>query len=131
LLEGDLKWQTYVVKNVGQLIAAAPCLSWTPTQDRIALAISAYINQVFQGNAAAAAHFVGIQHTTLLQWLKGKAIPQIHNLLQLTYCQKTSLLDFLSPEVLTADALNQAIPIQKERQQQQRQPCKRLNLQHF
>ena len=66
LLEGDLKWQTYLVTNIGQLIAAAPCLSWTPTQDTIALAISTYINQVFQGNASAAAHFVGIQHTTLL-----------------------------------------------------------------
>ncbi len=128
LSEHDLKWQTYVINNIGQLIAAAPCLSSIPTRERIAQAISAYINQLFQGNAAALAHQVGIQHPTLRQWLQGKAIPQMNNLLQLTHPLETSLLIFLSGEVLAAECIPWATSLQKQRQHRQRKPFKRLNL---
>jgi len=128
LSESDWKWQTYVVNNVGQLIAAAPQLNLTPLRERIAKAIAAYINQVSQDNAAAFAQLVSVQHATLLHWLKGKAIPQMDKLLQLTHRLKTTLLDFLTQEVLAADENKKITPLLQQQEQRQRQPCKRLNI---
>lgn len=101
--EAKLNWQLYVVHNLGELLAAAPSLDLPPRTNRIGQAISAYINQLFQGNKAAFSRLVGINATTIGLWSNGSVIPQVEKLLLLTSCLEISMLDFLTKDLSTFD----------------------------
>lgn len=111
LSEDELNWQTYVVNNVGDLLATAPHLSSPWSKDRIQKAISAYVNQVAKGNVAAFARLVGnCSRARVKQWRLGKAIPQLSSILQVCYYLEVSLLEFLTGEVIGAVADSLATP---------------------
>lgn len=126
--EQQRNWRFYVVNNLGQLIATAPRLNSPPNRHRISTAISAYINQVSCANITAVARFVGMQQVRLSLWCRGKAIPQIDKLLQLTHCWEISLLDFLTAEVLVADVNKDGALLLHAQLKQPRKPYQRLNL---
>lgn len=131
--EDELKWQTYVVSNMGDLIATAPQLVSSPTRAKITEAICAYINQVALGKVSVLARLLGISEQRLRQWCAGKSALGINKLLQITCTLETSLLDFLTKEVVWNFRQLNATPSQSQRQRQPKKLCrrthKRINIQ--
>jgi hypothetical protein len=117
LTEDELKWQIWVIQNVGELIAAVPRLSSYPSRERISKAISIYATQLTEGNITAFARLVGKKIATLHPWHTGKSIPQLIALLQICFCIRTSLLNFLIGDVVTIDS-DEAVRQINDKQQQ-------------
>jgi hypothetical protein len=123
LSEDELRWQTYVVGSIGELLAAAPHLSSLPTRDRIATATSACINQVAEGNVSALACLVGVPQWQMYTWYSGTRIPVIDSLLQWCCTLEISLLDFLTAEAMVTDCKPKTTLLQGK----QKKPYKKLN----
>ena len=98
--EDEWKWHSYVVDNVGDLIAAAPSFSSPLPRDRIRQAVSEYVIKGHQGNCSAFARSVGMNQAAIHNLYKGKTVPQLNTLWQICYCLETSLLDFLTEEAV-------------------------------
>src|SRR5919202_49884 len=133
LPEDELKWQIWVIQNVGELIAAAPHLSSSPPREQISKAISIHATQLTEGNITAFARLVGKKIATLHPWHRGKTIPQLIALLQICFCIKTSLLNFLTEDVVSIDSDEVVRQINDKQQQKSKkvykQPLKLEQLQ--
>jgi AraC-like DNA-binding protein len=116
LSEDELKWQVWVIDNIGELIATAPCLSSPMPKERIRKAISACVNQTVGGKITTFAKLLGKHHKTLIRWQTGEEIPQLHALLQICHFLRISLLDFLTREVIAIDSNWIATQNQNQRQ---------------
>lgn len=91
----EWKQQQWVATMLGQLLAAVPALP-NPLRREKALAIlSSYVNGTMKGKKAQAAHQLGLTASTLHQWLTGKKMPQIRNLLQVCLSLDVSPLALL------------------------------------
>lgn len=102
LKNSDRMWQTYVVENIGSLLAIASELSSVLPDSTIATAMSARISQLNQDELCDLISFIGHNHNVVKSWIQGIRIPQLNTLLKLCYFLDISLIDFLSicPEQL-------------------------------
>lgn len=103
LTEHELKWQTWVIKNIQDILAAAPRLVFPPPKEKVAKTLSAYANALSKGNIAAFARLLGIGYRQGVRLCQGDNIPQLDTLLQICDCLETSLLEFLTEEVITTN----------------------------
>jgi len=103
LTEDELRWFPWAVDTLGELIAAAPHMPSPPSREKVAAGISACVNQVTGGDASAFSYILQVDKETVRVWLKGKKLPQLNSLLQICYCSGTSLLNFMTEEVIVAD----------------------------
>lgn len=126
--EDELKWQTYLVNNVGDLLATAPHFSQPLPKQRIQEVISAYVNQVTEGNLSAFARLVGFEQSKVHLWYKGRSIPTLGTLLHICNQLGISLLSFLTKEFATTDSGKLVAIVQAKRQ---RQPNNRLSSRKF
>ncbi len=112
LTKTELNWQTWVVKTVGEMVAAASQLILTPSREMIGRSLSAYVNLVAFGNVAMLARLLQMPKHAVWQWCTGKVLPQFDTLLQVCYCLGTSVLDFLTGVVTTAvvDGITAPLP---------------------
>jgi len=84
LPEDELKWQNWVVKNIGDLLATAPYLSSPLPRERIKEVVSTYINQIAKENLSAFSSMCGVNNSVGLGlWRLGKAIPKLNTLLHI------------------------------------------------
>jgi transcriptional regulator with XRE-family HTH domain len=98
---GELKWQAWVIKNVGELLAYTSHLSEAPAREQVARALTFFISQTAQGNITEFARKLGLLKSAVWQWQASKALPQLLVILKICHVLKISLLDFLfHPEVL-------------------------------
>lgn len=104
LTQDELRWQTWVVENIGDLIAATPRLSSLPPREKIAKTLSAYVDPQISGNIAAFAHLLGMHITPVSRWYKGQAVPVVDTLLQICSYFGISLLSFLVEEAVTTNS---------------------------
>lgn len=118
--EDELEWQTYVVNNIGELLAAAPHLLEPLPKERIQKVISAYVHQVTEGNLSAFARLIGLEQSKVDLWYKGRSVPTLGTLLHICNQLGISLLSFLTKEFVTVDADKIVAPVQAKRQRQQR-----------
>jgi TniQ len=89
----DIIWQSFVVSQVGELIAQAPYLVEAPNRDSVANAINKCIDAATDGNAKAFAQEMCLSLTVPRDWRIGKALPQLNKLLRVCYRLSISLID--------------------------------------
>ncbi len=103
LTQDELRWFSWAVDTVVELIAAAPHMPSPLSREKVAAAISTCVNQITLGNASAFGNILQVDGETVRVWLKGKKLPQLNSLLRVCYCCRTSLLNFMTQEVIVAD----------------------------
>lgn len=89
----DIEWHSFVVKQVGELIAQAPYLVEAPNRDSVANAINKCIDAATKGNVKAFAESMCLSLTVPRDWRIGKALPQLNKLLRVCYRLSISLID--------------------------------------
>ncbi|WP_222838801.1 TniQ family protein, partial [Nostoc cycadae] len=115
LNEDEIKWQTWVTQNLGDLVAAS--FNICPSSYRkISINLSAYLNIYTQGNIAVFAQKIAQGHTQTHRWCTGKSQPTIDTLLKICFKLETSLVDFLTKEVVITDDCNNSIEKQNQYQ---------------
>lgn len=114
LSEDETKWQAWVVDAVGELLAAAPNLPISPRRERIAVAVSACVEQVTGGNAKALAHELRISPTAVGRWRQGRHVPQLDLFLRVCYRCGVSPLRLLTEGVVVVDPSKMNSPIWSE-----------------
>lgn len=112
--EEELKWQKWVTKSVGEMIAAAPFISVPPARERFANSISAYIDHFSNGSIRAFSFSFKVPRETLRLWRAGKTIPQFSALLRLCRLLGTTPLHLLMSADNSVDPSNPATPIPLE-----------------
>lgn len=96
----ELQWQTWVVKNLEEIIMAATHLP-SPPKERMAKAISLCIDQTTEGIMNRFACLIGKRKNTVWGWQHGKTQMPIDDLLRICYRVRVSLVDFLYSEFFT------------------------------
>lgn len=121
LPEDELKWQHWVVNNVGDLLLRAPRLSSPLPKERVKEAISAYVNQVSIGSLFTLAHLCGGTYVQwfdkLRGWHSGEKIPQLDSLLHFCYSLETSLVDFLTKEEVVIVNFDRLVTLLQDKKQ--------------
>ena len=98
--DDELAWQTWVVKNLEEMIVAATHLPSSP-RERIAKALSLCIDQVTDGIMNRFACLIGKRKNTVWGWQHGKAKIPMGDLLRICDRVGVSLVDFLYAEFVT------------------------------
>lgn len=101
LTDEELKYQLWIIANLGELIANAPFVSAPPRRERIKQFISRCIDQTPTGKITTFARLLKIDGSTVNLWYLGRTIPQLNNLLEVCALLNISLLDCLCQEVST------------------------------
>jgi transcriptional regulator with XRE-family HTH domain len=89
------KQQQWIGHMLGEILAVAPSFSRPLRQEDALSVLSIYVNGHVGGQCAVAARHLGLTQSTLGQWLAGKHIPQVRNLLQVCCSLGISLLSLL------------------------------------
>ena len=97
--EPALHFQLWVVKNIGQLLAAAPALKVLPTEENVVKSISAIIDTIYEGVDRRLAQDMGKPKSSICGWKHGKHKPSLIEMIIICYKSRISLLDFLTAEV--------------------------------
>lgn len=100
LTSDQLLWAIWVATTLGELLAAAPQLSFPPTRELLTQTISLCAEHTSCGNASAFARLLHVGRGDTSKWQRGKALPRLALLLSMAYRLGTSLLDFLSGNVV-------------------------------
>lgn len=116
--EGELEWQTWVVKNVGELIASSQH-SLIPERARVAELLTSFAKRTLQQNSHALGLWLQMGGVRAIPWCKGKHLPRLHSLLHICFRVGISLKQFLSGDNFSLD-----LPIQPNLPSQQYQPRK-------
>jgi DNA-binding transcriptional regulator YiaG len=95
----EIESQLWVIRNIGKLIATAPCLSSPPNREIIKKSIIEYINQLTPVSKTAFAQICGISSGGLFKWITGKSIPTLTKALQICSCLNIELVDFLNGKI--------------------------------
>jgi hypothetical protein len=98
--DDELAWQTWVVKNLEEMIVAATHLP-SPPKERIAKALSLCMDQVTEGIMNRFACLIGKRKNTVWGWQHGKAKIPMGDLLRICDRVGVSLVDFLYTEFVT------------------------------
>ena len=98
--EEELVWQIFVSDSIGELLAAAPHLPQPLLRERVAQALCTYVAKVTEGNIAAFARLLQIPKNKVWMWHSGKVLPQLNVLLKVCYCLRTSVLNFLTKDLV-------------------------------
>ncbi len=91
----ELEHQSWVAKNVEELLAHTPRLVEPPTRVSVARSLSICIAQTTEGNITEFARRVGLLKSAVSQWRSGKALPQLSVLLKICRALDISLIKFL------------------------------------
>jgi hypothetical protein len=76
-----LAWQTWVVKAIGKLFAAAPHLKKPPVRGTFSRVISGIFTRPDIVNIEALAHKLSLSAPTIHMWLRDERLPKLHTLM--------------------------------------------------
>jgi len=103
-------WHTWVIKNVGDLIASSSRKSVKPSREAIAIALSGYANAQFEGNITAFAQWLGLERVQTHRWVTGKTIPTINALLKICFRLEVPLLEFFIQAIAATHPVKETKP---------------------
>jgi transcriptional regulator with XRE-family HTH domain len=95
-VDEEWKQQQWVGKMLGELLATAPTLPTSLHREKAIGIISVFVKETMHGKYAEAARRLGLTPSTLRQWIAGKKMPQVRNLLQVCSSLNISLLALLN-----------------------------------
>ncbi len=97
---GDLKQEIWIAQTLGELIGKAPDFPSPPSREVIKTMLWAYVNQYTQGNVSAFGRWLGAPSHQIFHWCSGVTIPNLDKLLSICYILETTLVDFLSLQLV-------------------------------
>jgi len=113
--QGDeLEWASWVASAFGELLAAAPQITYPPGRDHLAQTIRVCVDTLCSRNASALARLMHVGRGTISRWQRGKSTPRLAHLLSMAYRLGISLLDLLlgSPTFVTSRGFVRAVPVE-------------------
>lgn len=102
----DLNWAVWVAKALGELLAAAPQLRYPPEGTQLAQTIRLCVDHISSGNASAFARLLHVGRGDVIKWRAGETMPRLSVVLNMAYCQGTSLLDLFCKPPAYGASLN-------------------------
>jgi len=93
--DAEMIWADWVANALGELLAAAPEIRWSPERMQLAETIRLCVDQTSSGNASAFARLMNVGRGDVIRWQKGKARPRLLTLLNMAYRRGISLLELL------------------------------------
>lgn len=99
LADGALSWQTWVVKNLEEMIASAPYLQ-SPPREKAAEGISRCIDQVAEGIMNRFACLINKRKNTVWGWQHGETKIPMNDLLRICHLVRISVVDFLHTDFI-------------------------------
>jgi AraC-like DNA-binding protein len=99
----DLKYEEWLAIQIGELIAAAPNLSFEPTKEMVRESLFAFIDRTSGGNRGGFAREFDVNTTTVQSWGRSRPLPQTDLILKICYKMSVSLLDFFVTKNYLAD----------------------------
>jgi hypothetical protein len=94
--EDERNYSIWGGDNIGSLLTVSPSLTRLPTPDGIIRSISAYLESYAQGEHAAVYQRLGISRGGLFTWRKGKHLPELRQMLKMSYLFGITLVDLLT-----------------------------------
>jgi hypothetical protein len=130
ILEGELRWQSWVHDNVGALLAEAPKVVTPPTRTHIEQAISNLINTLDLHQYRDLMTSLNVPSGTFDKWRKGRNLPHLSWLLQLCYRMKVPLVDVLCQKVVLDKAVESTDHLGTEINKQNRYKNRYMTIDH-
>lgn len=81
----DWTWQQWVGNAMGEMLASAPSLSTPPSKEQITAIITAYVDNVAEGNRSVLAHLLQKNHRSVGEWMDGLSLPTLENLARMCF----------------------------------------------
>ena len=94
LTKDGLSWENWVATVLGEILAAAPRLSFAPSREGIAQMIRFCIEHIADGNINKFGRELEAGRANVRMWRLGKALPKFPSLLGLAFRLGISLLEF-------------------------------------
>ncbi len=108
--EGEKEhWAEHVA---GELLATAPMLPVLPRREWIAATLAIYVSEVMEGNLSALARQLKLNERSLGNWLQGKQLPHMENLMRICCFFKTSLLHLITGKAIETVATLKQAPVE-------------------
>ena len=95
LTNDDLNWGDWVATVLGEILAAAPRLSFAPSRDGISQMIRFCVEHIAHGNASEFARELEVGCGDVRNWQLGKALPKFPPLMVLAFRLGISLLELI------------------------------------
>ncbi len=102
-----LRWQQWVIVEMGKLLTAAPRLAIQPQKECFAEAVETYLYEVADGNVSAVARKFQVAGKTVREWKKGLQLPQLSSLLKFCYLCGLSPLNLFTEGFKIKGALHE------------------------
>ncbi len=83
--EDEMEWHRWIMKSVGELLAATPTLPRTPQRSQFADCVAGYLQHVYDGNVSAFARKLCISRRTIRDWKREEQVPELRSLLGFCY----------------------------------------------
>lgn len=99
LAEQAWQWQLWIEKTMGELLASSPRLPVPPARSRIVAQLTAYLERDLDGKKMELARRLSRTPTSIRDWLAGKQLPHLGNLLRICLLFETTPLRFLTEPV--------------------------------
>jgi len=102
--EDEWRWQNWVVKSLGELVAASPHLAPQPGREVVASAIAHFLSERARSSRTDFCREFGVKRGALRKWLLGQHVIQIDLLLKLCFQLGVSPINFLTQTYPVLDA---------------------------
>jgi hypothetical protein len=96
LTEDGLSWENWVATVLGEILAAAPRLSFAPSREGIAQMIRFCIEHIADGNITEFGRELEMGRANVRMWRLGKGLPKFPSLLGLAFRLGISLLELIT-----------------------------------
>lgn len=100
----EMIWQTWFIKNLGELVATSPRLSKPLPREIVAQAFCRYVQEFFEGNTSAFARMLKIPKNKVWMWKMGKVLPELNVILKICFTLQVSVLDFLTQDTVKVNS---------------------------
>ena len=106
----EWQWQLWVEQTVGELLATQPELVVIPSEERIAAHLTTYLDALLDGKKTELALLLNRNMSSIRDWLTGKQLPHLGNLLRICFLFQTTPLGFFTENAFERISSSQVIP---------------------
>jgi hypothetical protein len=106
----EWQWQLWVEQTVGELLATGPHLVVIPSRERIAAHLTTYLDAFLDGRKTELVQRLNSNLSSIRDWLAGKQLPHLGNLLRICFLFQTTLVGFFTENARERTLSLQAVP---------------------
>jgi hypothetical protein len=104
------QWQLWGEQTVGELLAVQPKLPVLPSRERIAAHLTTYMGVLLNGKKMELARRLNRNGSSIRDWLAGKQLPHLGNLLRICFLFHTTPLQWFTEAVQKEFLTLQTVP---------------------